>query len=225
MTEWADFVDFKCLTTHKLLCWCSVLKYRSTWNQQIQLIPFFFYFWSYFDVVSEASGLLDYINSVSTFASPFLSVPVHFGKLWHRNANELTISEKRLHTTNVHCHGTNFDAKQGRLLCHFSVQYIQHTYSRLLYSVQISNQIIHDYMVIQIPIYFEKPQRYTHHMHPLCYRQIDTSAAYYQQSFYPVTIVLWNRLPPDIVLRADLDTFKEGVCNTDSSWRLQRRNL
>ena len=26
------------------------------------------------------------------------------------------------------------------------------------------------------------------------------------------TIVLWNILPSDIVLRADLDSFKEGVC-------------
>ena len=73
-------------------------------------------------------------------------------------------------------------------------------------------RIIHGYVAIQIPTYFEKPQRYTRHMHPLCFRQIHTFAAYYQQSFYPATIVLWNRLPSDIVLRADLDSFKEGVC-------------
>ena len=72
--------------------------------------------------------------------------------------------------------------------------------------------IIHGYVAIQKPTYFEKPQRYTRHMHPLCFRQIHTFAAYYQQSFYPATIVLWNRLPSDIVLRADLDSFKEGVC-------------
>ena len=73
-------------------------------------------------------------------------------------------------------------------------------------------RIIHGYVAIQIPTYFEKPQRYTRHMHPLCFRQIHTFAAHYQQSFYPATIVLWNRLPSDIVLRADLDSFKEGVC-------------
>ena len=73
-------------------------------------------------------------------------------------------------------------------------------------------RIIHGYVAIQIPTYFEKPQRYTRQTHPLCFRQIHTFAAYYQQSFYPATIVLWNRLPSDIVLRVDLDSFKEGVC-------------
>ena len=73
-------------------------------------------------------------------------------------------------------------------------------------------KIVHCHVAIQIPSYFEKPQRYTRHMHPLSYRQIHTSASYYQQSFYPATIVFWNRLPSEIVLRADLDSFKEGVC-------------
>ena len=72
--------------------------------------------------------------------------------------------------------------------------------------------IIYCYVTIQIPTYFEKPHRYTRHMHPLSYRQIHTSATYYQQSFYPATVVLWNRLPSEIVLMADLDSFKEGVC-------------
>ena len=73
-------------------------------------------------------------------------------------------------------------------------------------------KIIYCHVAIQIPTYFEKPHRYTRHMHPLSYRQIHTSATYYQQSFYPATIVLWNRLPSEIVLRADLDSLKEGVC-------------
>ena len=73
-------------------------------------------------------------------------------------------------------------------------------------------KIIHRHVAIQIPTYFEKPPRYTRHMHPLSHRQIHTSATYYQQSFYPEIIVLWNRLPSEIVLRADLDSFKKGVC-------------
>ena len=72
-------------------------------------------------------------------------------------------------------------------------------------------KIVHGYVAIDIPPYFEKPQRYTRHMHPLSFRQIHTKATYYQKAFYPATIVLWNRLPADIVLRADLDSFKEGV--------------
>ena len=58
----------------------------------------------------------------------------------------------------------------------------------------------------------KKKKRYTRHMHHLYYRKIHIFAAYYQQSFYPATIVLWYRLPSDIVLRADPDSFQEGVC-------------
>ena len=55
------------------------------------------------------------------------------------------------------------------------------------------HQIIYDYVAIQIPTYFEKPQRFTRHMHSLFYRQIHNHAVYYQQSFYPATIALWNK--------------------------------
>ena len=72
------------------------------------------------------------------------------------------------------------------------------------------HRIIYGYVAIQIPTYFEKPQ-FTCHMHPLSYRQIHTHAVYYQQSFYPATIVLWNKLPSEIVLMDDLDSLKEGV--------------
>ena len=96
----------------------------------------FFLFWSYFDVVSKVSRLLDYINSVSTFTSPFLSVLVHFGK-FDTNMQINWPCQRSACTPQMRSHGENFEAKQGRPLCHFSVQYIQHTYSRPLYSVQI----------------------------------------------------------------------------------------
>ena len=72
-------------------------------------------------------------------------------------------------------------------------------------------RIIYGYVVIQIPTYFEKPQRLTRHMHPLSYRQIHTHAVYYQHMFFPATIVLWNKLPSEIVLMDDLESFKQGV--------------
>ena len=75
------------------------------------------------------------------------------------------------------------------------------------------HQIIYGYVAIQIPTYFEKPQRFTPHMHPLSYRQINAHAVYYQQSFYPASIILCNKLPSEIVLMDDLDSFKEGVSN------------
>ena len=69
-------------------------------------------------------------------------------------------------------------------------------------------RIIYGYVAIQIPTYFEKPQRFTRPMHPLSYRQIHTHAVYYQQSFYPATIVLRNKLPSETVLMDYLESFK-----------------
>ena len=74
-------------------------------------------------------------------------------------------------------------------------------------------KIVHGYVAIQLPAYFDKPLRYTRHMHTLSFRQIHTAASYYQYSFYPASVVLWNRLPSEVVLLEDLDSFREGVCN------------
>ena len=75
----------------------------------------------------------------------------------------------------------------------------------------IFHRIIYGYVAIQIPTHFEKPQRFTRHMHPFSNRQIHAHALYYQQSFYPARIILWNKLHSKIVLMDDLDSFKEGV--------------
>ena len=73
-------------------------------------------------------------------------------------------------------------------------------------------KIVYGYVAIDLPTYFERPLRYTRHMHPLSFRQIHTTARYYQHSFYPASIVLWNRLPSEVVLLEDLDSFRKGVC-------------
>ena len=64
-------------------------------------------------------------------------------------------------------------------------------------------------VAIPVPSYFEQPKRYTRHMHPLSFKQIHTSVCYHKYSF--LTIVLWNRLPADLVQVSDLDSFKSGV--------------
>ena len=74
------------------------------------------------------------------------------------------------------------------------------------------NKIVHGYVAIQLPAFFDKPLKYTRHMHPFSFRQIHTAASYYQYSFYPASVVLWNRLPSEVVLLEDLDSFREGVC-------------
>ena len=71
-------------------------------------------------------------------------------------------------------------------------------------------KVVHGLIVIPVPSYVEQPKRHTSHMHPLSFRQIHTSVCYYN-SFFPMTIVLWNRLPADLVQVSDLDSFKSGV--------------
>ena len=73
-------------------------------------------------------------------------------------------------------------------------------------------KIVHGYVAIQLPAFFDKPLRYTRHMHTLSFRQIHTAASYYQYSFNPASVVLWNRLPSEVVLLEDLDSFRDGVC-------------
>ena len=71
------------------------------------------------------------------------------------------------------------------------------------------------YRLVAIPLlsYFVHPEVYTRHMHCLLrsYRQIHTSVCYYQDSFFPMSVVLLNKLPADLVLVSDLDSFKTGV--------------
>ncbi|MES9994057.1 MAG: reverse transcriptase family protein, partial [Candidatus Thiodiazotropha sp.] len=66
-------------------------------------------------------------------------------------------------------------------------------------------------VAIEMPTYFERPTRITRHMHPLCFRQVHCAADYYRYSFFPMTVVLWNRLPAEVVVLPDLDSFKTEV--------------
>ena len=72
-------------------------------------------------------------------------------------------------------------------------------------------KIVYGPVAIPVPSYFERPGVYTRHTHTLAYIQIHTSVCYYQYSFFSMTVVLWNRLPADLVLNPDLDFFKAGV--------------
>ena len=66
-------------------------------------------------------------------------------------------------------------------------------------------EIVYGLVTIPVPPYFEPTMVQTRH-HPLAYRQIHTSVSYYYYSFFPkLTVILWNRLPADLVLDSDLD--------------------
>ena len=71
------------------------------------------------------------------------------------------------------------------------------------------------YGLVAVPMlsYFERPKKITRHSlnNPLSFRQVYASADYYKFSFFLMTVVLWNRLPVDIVFLSDLDSFKREV--------------
>ena len=73
-------------------------------------------------------------------------------------------------------------------------------------------KIVYGLVAIPVPSYFDRPEVYIRHT-SLAYIQIHTSVCYYmyQYSFFPMTVVLWNRLPADLVLNPDLDSVKAGV--------------
>ena len=66
-------------------------------------------------------------------------------------------------------------------------------------------------VAVPMPSYLERPIRITRHMHPLSFRQVHVSTDYYRHLFFPMTVVLWNRLPADLVVLDDLDSFKREV--------------
>ena len=85
-------------------------------------------------------------------------------------------------------------------------------YRRIDARLTMFYKIVYGLVAVPLPSYFVRPEVYTHHMHSLSYRQIHTSVCYYQYLFFPMSVVLWNKLPADLVLVSDLDSFKTGVC-------------
>ena len=74
-------------------------------------------------------------------------------------------------------------------------------------SVIMLYKIIHDIVAISLPVYFEQHSRQTLHNHPLAFCQIYTTAYYYKYSFFPLSIIYWNRLPAEVVMLPTPDQF------------------
>ena len=65
-------------------------------------------------------------------------------------------------------------------------------------------------VAVSMPSYFESPTRITRHMHSLSFRQVHVFfLTIIGFRFFPMTVVLWNRLPEDLVVLGDLDFFQE----------------
>ena len=85
-------------------------------------------------------------------------------------------------------------------------------------------KIVYGLVAIPVPPYFERTMVQTRH-HPLAYRQIHTSVSYYYYSFFLMTVILWNRLPADLVLDSDLDSFKSFRSQQDQPYTPLRHIL
>ena len=73
-------------------------------------------------------------------------------------------------------------------------------------------KIIYGLVAIDMPPYVVHPLRTPRNSHTLCFRQIQSTVDYYKYSFYPLSIVQWNRLPAHIALLSTFDSFKRAVC-------------
>ena len=67
------------------------------------------------------------------------------------------------------------------------------------------------FFAVSVPTYFERPIGLSRHMHPLSFRQVHAITDYIGTRFFPMTVVLWNRLPSGIFLLKDLDSFQLEV--------------
>ena len=61
-------------------------------------------------------------------------------------------------------------------------------------------KIIYGLVAIDMPPYVVHPLRTPRNSHTLGFRQIQSTVDYYKYSFYPLSIVQWNRLPAHIPL-------------------------
>ena len=74
-------------------------------------------------------------------------------------------------------------------------------------------KIVHGMAAIPSQLYLPQPGCSTRGPRPHTFPQIQTTRDYFKYSFFPLTIVQWNALPPDIPALLTLDGFKAAVCS------------
>ena len=89
-------------------------------------------------------------------------------------------------------------------------------YRFLNFAPLLTYKIVHGYAATKLQTYLDKSLRHTCRMHHLSFRQINIAASYYQYSFYPVSGVLWNRLPSEVVFLEKLGPFRKEVCKINN---------
>ena len=76
-------------------------------------------------------------------------------------------------------------------------------------------KILHGLVAVPAQSYIPQPTRFSQGPRPHALPQIQTSRDYCKYSFFPLTIVQWNALPPTIPANLTLVGFKEAVCSIE----------
>ena len=95
------------------------------------------------------------------------------------------------------------------MLCNLGRRSLE--YRRCDSRVAMFYKIQYGLVAVPMPSYFKRSTRNTRHMHSPSFRHAHVSAGYYRYSFFPMIVVLWKRLPADLVVLGDLDSFKKEV--------------
>ena len=72
-------------------------------------------------------------------------------------------------------------------------------------------KIITNQIAIPIPHYLQTPLRYSRHQNSRSFIQVHSNTLAFQNSFFPWSVKLWNKLPEEIVNTSELDVFKTQV--------------
>ena len=76
-------------------------------------------------------------------------------------------------------------------------------------------KIVHGMVAVPSQSYLPQPGRGSQGPRPHTIPQIQRTRDYYKYSFFPLTVVQWNALPPDIPAALSLDGFKAAVCSVE----------
>jgi hypothetical protein len=79
---------------------------------------------------------------------------------------------------------------------------------RKLNRLAIFYKATNNQIALNIPDYIRKPLRKSRQYHESKYTQLSTSTSYYQNSFFPRTIVDWNKLPANVIDAPGIPLFK-----------------
>ena len=76
-------------------------------------------------------------------------------------------------------------------------------------------KILHGMVAIPVQPYIPQSTRLSTSSRQHTIPQIQCTRDYFKYSYFPLTIVQWNALPPDIPLCPTVDSFKEAVCSIE----------